>query len=117
MAEPVGEDRQVKFVFRQAPGYRVIAANGVWGGVTPRGDLSMDFYVEALSTPESIAHLVRADGKLGDELSRSPAERPFVRELQVGVLLSLSQAESIGRWLIDKVEDFRKRTGDTESEA
>lgn len=105
---PVGEDRTAKFLFTKANDYRVIAANGVWGGVTPRGDVKVDFFVESLSLPESVSHLVKADDKLGDELSRSPKDRPFVREIQVGVILSIHQAESIGRWLMSKGAEFKK---------
>lgn len=116
MAEPVGEDRQVKFVYRRAADYRIIPANGVWGGVTPRGDLLAEFYVESLTTPETVTHLVRADGRLGEELSRAPAQRPFVREVQVGLVLSLAQAESIGKWLVNKAEEFKRAKGQQEEE-
>jgi hypothetical protein len=112
MPEPVGEDRQVKFVLTRAADYRIVAANGVWGGVTSRGDFRADFFVESVMTPESVSHLVNPDGKLGRELSRVPSERPYVRELQVGLVLTLEHAESIGRWLVDKVEDFKKRQGE-----
>lgn len=113
-SEPVGEDRRAKFVLTKSSDYRTIAANGVWGGVTPRGDLRVDFFLESLTFPEAVTHLVNPDGKLGNELSRAPSDRAFTREIQMGVLLSLDHADSIGRWLIDTVSNFRKKQQDRE---
>ncbi len=62
MAEPVGEDRHVKFVFHRAADYRVVAANCVWGGITPRGDILVEFMVESAANPETVTNLVRSDG-------------------------------------------------------
>ena len=110
MPEPVGEDRKAKFVFHRAADYRTVAANAVWGGVTPRGDILVEFALETIEDPESVVNSVRSDGKLGDELSRIPREVTFRRELQVGVVLSVDNAESIGQWLIAKAAELKKLT-------
>lgn len=110
MAEPKGEDRQVKFQFEYDQGYRLIGANGVWSGITPRRDMRLDFFVESVGVPEQITHLVTEAGGLGAELNRLPEHR-IVRRLQVGVLLSLDQAESIADFIKKQITDFKKQTG------
>lgn len=108
MPEPIGEDRQVQFLFEYDPGYRLVAANGMWGGITPRGDMRLDFFVESIAIPEEVVNLVTPDGTLGPELRRSPARR-VIRRLQFGVLLSLEQADSAADFLKEKIAEFRKR--------
>ncbi|MEE8584157.1 MAG: hypothetical protein V3T83_04825 [Acidobacteriota bacterium] len=46
------QPRELDFFFEYDPAYRTVPANGVWGGMTPRGEFLMDFYVEALAVPE-----------------------------------------------------------------
>lgn len=107
MAEPVGEDRQLKFSFEYDPGYRIVAANGVWAGVTARGDIQLDFFVESHGVPAEVVNLITPEGSLGPELTRSPAERKFVRRVQVGILLSIGQADDIADFIKAKVAEFR----------
>lgn len=103
MAEPMPE--RLEFFFEYDPGYRVVATNGVWGGVTTRGELRLDFFVESVGNPERVTNEI-SEGKIGRELSRVP-ERRVVRRLQVGVLLSLEHAESIADFIRDKVAEVR----------
>lgn len=106
--EPVGEDKKIKFVFHRTADYRMVAANAVWGGITPRGDILAEFAVEGFENPETVTNLVKSDGALGDELSRTPRETNVRRELQVGVILSGRTAESIGQWLLIKAAELKK---------
>jgi hypothetical protein len=104
------KEGQIDFVFEYDPAYRVIATNGVWGGLTPRGDLKLDFFVESQATPDSVRHEV-VDGNLGKEISRSP-ERAIARRLQVGVLLSIDDAENLRDFLKLKIEEIKKARGE-----
>ena len=108
--QPQGEDRKVKFHFEYDQGYRLIGANGVWSGITTRGDIKLDFFVESIGVPEQVTHLINEAGSLGAELTRLPEQR-IVRRMQVGVLLSLEQAESIADFIKGQIMDFKKRTG------
>lgn len=101
---------QLTFYFEKDPAYRLVAANGVWGGVTSRGDFKVEFFVESLATPEKVVNeLVRGAGKteLGDEVQRTPSERRLVRTLQFGIVCSLDNAQSFGEFLIKKVQEYR----------
>ena len=42
--------------------YRMVPANGMWGGITPRGDLRIDFFVESMPIPDSGAGKLLNDG-------------------------------------------------------
>ena len=111
MTERHYEGGQIEFHFEYDPGYRLVAANGVWGEPTPRGDLCLDFYVEAPTLPTRIMHAISPEGRVGPELRREP-ERRFTRRIQLGILVSMDHAESIARFIQDKVAEYRSRGGE-----
>ena len=112
MTERYETGQQVEFHFEYDPGYRLVAANGVWCDPTPRGDLRLDFFVEAPTLPRRIMHALGPEGRVGPELRREP-ERTFTRRIQLGILVSMDHAESIARSIQDRVAEYRSRsTGD-----
>ena len=92
----------IKVTFTRSDEYRVYAATGVWGGITPSGTVLANFMVQRRNEPESVT-LDLKDGKY-EEISRieKGPEIHHVRELQCGVLLGLDDAFTIGKWLIEK---------------
>ncbi len=110
------EQPKVRIEFEKSPHYRLMPADGAWGGPTPRGRIMVNFFVDIPSAPYSITHDLTEDGQLGTELERSPAVDGTIprvaRELQVGVLLSLEDAEGVGRWLLEQVEMLRSEGDD-----
>lgn len=101
----------VRIEFERSAAYRVVPADGAWGGPTPRGHILVEFFVDVPSSPLSVTHGLTDDGQLGPEIDRSPAVQdnaPRVsREIQMGVLLSPDDAEGVARWLLDQVEMIR----------
>ena len=94
--------RELKFVYTRASDYRVIAANGVQGGVTGRGDFRFDLFLESAEVPESVTHSITPDG-LGPEIARDPARPDIVREVQIGVVMQVDQAKSFAHWIMERV--------------
>ncbi len=108
-AKADGSPKTVEFVFEDDPGYRVVAANAAWGGLTLRGDIVLDFVVDSTTAPQRVENLVGQDA-IGDEVRRFPPERTTTRRRQVGVLLTIDNAESIAKFLLQKVATFRANT-------
>ena len=104
--------KNIKYLFKKDDDYRIIPANGVWGGPTPRGDIRADFFCEFESLPKEIHHAVDEDGRLGQELKRIPSTEDITiqRNFLVGMILTVEQADSIGRWLQKKAREVRERT-------
>ncbi len=100
---------KVKFRFVRDGEYRCVPVNGVWGGVTPRGDITADFFHEALTCPESVTYAVTETDGLGAEVERQlddPSSQ-VTRSLMFGIVLTSEQAESIGLWLVDKARESK----------
>ena len=107
---------KIRFCFKKDDNYRIVPVNGVWGGPTLRGDIQVDFFHESQLLPEVIEQEVTPEGTLGKELDRRSSE--IQRTVLVGIMLTVEQADSIGRWLQQKALDVRKqramRGGDSE---
>lgn len=105
-------DHTVRIEFERSPNYRLVPADGAWGGPTPRGKIMVNFFVDVPTSPYSVTHGVTEEGQLGPEVERTPdaAEgTPRVtREFETGVLLSVDDAESVAHWLLDQVEMVRR---------
>lgn len=93
----------VNFDYIKSPQHRVVHADGVWGGVTPRGLISMSFWNTRGPIPRRIVQEVGPGGELGKEVSRESRDA-IVREVDVGVILDLEVARSLAKWLEDKIE-------------
>lgn len=108
-----GKDQitEATIAYRYAKDYRLVPANGSFGGITPRADIMIHFFEEYYPVPRVVVHEVSPEGKLGQEKARE-TESLITREIQVGVVLSPAQAESIAKWILDKVETLKKRLGD-----
>ena len=100
---------KITFRFEKDEDYRLIPVNGVWGGVTPRSDIFVDLFHESHTLPEVVTHEVTPDGRLGTEVKRTPTDE-IQRKVLVGMVLTAEQAESIGRWLLEKAHQVRERT-------
>lgn len=109
MEEPGGS---VRIEFERLSSYRVIPADGAWGGPTPRGQILVNFFVDVPTSPLSVTHGLSGDGQLGPEIERSPAlseGAPRVsREFEIGVLLSVEDAEGVAHWLLEQVDLLRR---------
>ena len=107
---------QVEFHYIKSNGFRVVHADGVWGGTTPRGYITMSFYSERSPIPRRITREVKAQQLdsgdrvhvLGEEIARD-AKNGLVREVEVEVMVDLEMAKSLLKWLENKVQTLEAR--------
>ena len=95
---------QLTFHYIKGNQFRVIHGDGVQGGLTPKGNaIQMAIFSERLPIPVQTTHLLEAGGKVGAETSRE-GRKGVVREVEVEVILGVYEAESIAKWLEEKVK-------------
>lgn len=96
---------KVEFHYIKSNHFRVIHADGVYGGATPRGFIHMDFFSERSPIPRKVTQKVTTSGQLGEEIAaESERKEGIVREVEVGVMISLEQARSLTKWLEEKIQ-------------
>ncbi len=95
---------RIKIDWEYDKNYRVVAANGMWGGLTTRGDLHIDFFVESNRLPTSDEMSLVKQGESGayKEQRTEPQQGAIVRRIQVGVLIPKQHVASFMRWFKDK---------------
>ena len=105
--ENTNPPKEVTFHYIKSAGFRVVHADGVWGGATPRGYVAMNFFSERAPIPKSLTHEIMKDGNLGEEKQQSSRDG-FVREVEVEVLIDLAMARSLIPWLQEKINFFEQ---------
>ena len=99
------DTKKVKFDQIKSPSFRTVHADGVWGGVTPRGNINMGFYSERSAFPLQVTHAISAEQHLGDEIKEERIGRDaIVREIECNVIIDVRFADSLVSWLQDKIK-------------
>ena len=102
----MSDDKQtpsVKFRYEKSPAYQEARVDGLFGGITPKGEVHVYLYTEVLPMPTSIEHRLEQSGRLGSELARD-IDRGIVRFVHAGITLDVETARSLRNWLDDKLE-------------
>jgi len=88
--------------------YNPIYVNGAHGGISPRGELVMNFYLERQPLPNAISHEITPAGTIGNETEVEPSDlgRSLVRQVINGVVLNLQTARELSYWLSEKVKEM-----------
>ena len=99
---------EMKFKYIFTYDYNPIYVNGAHGGVTPRGELVMNFYLERQPLPNSITHEITQTGTIGAETEVEPSDlgRSLVRQVINGVVLNYNTARELHYWLGEKVKEM-----------
>lgn len=103
-------DKVLKFTFIKDPLYRRIAANGLWGGISPTGELKFDLFEDVSEFPQTTI-VTLTDGEVKSEVN-IPDENGTIninRILHIGVSLPISVVPDIITWLQQKVEEYNDK--------
>lgn len=102
---------EVAIDYIKANDFKVIWADGVIGGVTPNGHVHFSVYAERHAIPRRQVFKLNMEGqsgRLGQEvLSKQISRGSIVREMACDVMLSPQAAESLGKWLLERVSEVR----------
>jgi hypothetical protein len=98
--EPTAPKR-VRFKYVFPDDYNTLYVNGAYGGVSPRGELVMNFYLERQPVPRWHENELGESGGIGEELSSEPPKDLLIiiRYIQAGVVMNLENARSVRDWL------------------
>lgn len=89
--------------------YSPVYVNGAHGGVSPRGELVMNFYLERQPLPNSITHEITQAGTIGPETDVDPSDlgRSLVRQVINGVVVNYNTARELHFWLGEKLKEMQ----------
>ncbi len=102
---------KIRFKYIFSEDYNPKYVNGAYGGINPRGEIVVTFFMERSAMPKSQTFLLK-NGKPDKELSaeRKPEDlqESVVRFVQNGIILDHKNAKEIHKWLGDHIEKLEK---------
>jgi hypothetical protein len=107
-----------KYIFKYD--YNPVYVNGAHGGVSPRGEIVANFYLERQPLPNEITHAINPDGTIGaDIVAVDPEnlESTIIRYVSNGVVLNHQNAKALHSWLGDKIVELERMTSAREEPA
>ncbi len=94
--------KELELHYLKTNDYRSFHVDGVFGGITPKGNIYMELFLERAPTPKKIVYELNENGTLGKEVSHE-SKAGLIREIEAGIVLDLATAESINSWLKEKI--------------
>lgn len=107
---------EISFHYLKSPSFKSIHADGVIGGLTPRGLLHFAIFSERAAIPKKTTHKVE-NGVIDQERAKVEGLDGFVRELEVDVFMDFNAAEQLRDWLSRVMESMSKQQVTTENSA
>jgi hypothetical protein len=104
-------EAKISFKYIFTYDYNPVYVNGAHGGVSPRGEIIANFYLERQPLPNEITHPIKPDGSIGaDIIGVDPKDlnNSIVRFVSSGVVLNYQNAKALHHWLGDKIEELEQ---------
>jgi hypothetical protein len=89
----------IKVYYEKSKDYRLIPVTGAYGGLSPNGEVIIDFFVERRDSPKEITLEIDEHGKATE---KGRAGQRFVRERQFGIVMRPDIAVTVGKFILDK---------------
>ena len=108
MNESVSKPLRIEYKKSQA--FRVIHADGAYGGTSPRLQLFIAFYSERFPIPTVLTYETSETGAPVRELTAErESKEGLFREVEVGVTLDINAAKGFLDWLTARVAELEKK--------
>lgn len=101
---------RLRIVYHKPEDYEPIFVDGVYGGITPRGELLCNFFLEYKDIPaeEGIPFVEGAPQfDKAERLERIKHERGelvSIRDVRVALIIPVHQISSIANWMLDQLK-------------
>ena len=112
---PEASVREINVSYIKSKSFRVIYADGSWGGVTPRGLLNFGFYNERRPIPRETR--VQLQGDVVAQEIQLEGRSGVVREVEVNVVMNLENAKEFHVWLGNHIANLEKMLSEHATDA
>lgn len=97
--------QSVRFHWTTSNQFRVIHADGAYGGLTPYGAIFVALYSDHPPIPDVTVQPVSEEGLLGPEIAEGKvAAEGIEREVEVSIVMSIPTAEALRDWLNERIK-------------
>jgi hypothetical protein len=90
--------------------YNPVYVNGAHGGISPRGELIANFYLERQPLPNEMTHAITDSGAIGELKAVDPENlnTSLVRYVPCGIVLNYANASNLHQWLGQKISEMEQ---------
>ncbi len=100
--------KEITFNYIKIPSYRSYHVDGVFGALTPRGNLYCEFFIDRNVTPQTAVHELSGEGILSGKPKKTTGKKGFVREIECGIIMDIDTAYTLKVWLDDKIKSYKE---------
>jgi hypothetical protein len=109
------DKEKIRFHYIKSNDFRVIHVDGVFGGPTPTGDIFVSLFNQRPPLPNITVQPIKENGELGDEILAERVSRDgIIRQLEVGLTMRPDVAETLVKWLQERLENMAEMKRKTE---
>ena len=104
---------KLKFKYLFDKSYNPVYCTGGFGGLTPRNEIVLNFFMERHPIPYSETRAINLDGSIGPVLSMKPKEdentAKVIRYVESGIIMDIQTAKEIRDWLNNNIEELEEQ--------
>jgi hypothetical protein len=104
------EATNIKFVYGKPEDVRPVYVNGAYGGISPRGELIVNFFFERPDLPKE-EKMPLIEGKPQVEhtertfpIDHTPDELVLRRDINAILIIPIQEISGIANWMLDKLK-------------
>lgn len=101
------DGKKIQIHYKKIEGYRTYHVDGAYGGLTPKANIYVEFFVERHPTPKIVEHTVGVDGMLG-EGRKVDGLNGIVRQIECGISLDLTTAIALRDFLSGQISKLQQ---------
>jgi len=97
--------KKIVFKYKFKDDYNPVYINGAYGGVSNKGEIVINFYLERLCLPNSETLVFDDKAEITNcDIKPSDLRESFLRYVENGVLMNLDTAKEVAKWLDTKIK-------------
>ena len=100
-------EKELIFHYIKTNNYKTFYSDGFFGGITPKGKIYMEPFIERGATPQQVKHIITEDGNI-DEGTILEGKKDVIREIECGIIMDIETAKSLVNWLTNKIDEFQE---------
>lgn len=108
MATKKIKPEELTFHYKKTESYRTYHADGFYGGLTPKGNLYMEIFLERRVTPKEEVYELGPQGNLAQNPLRKEGLTGLIREIEAGVIMDYNTMVLLKNWLDGKIKEYQE---------
>jgi hypothetical protein len=99
---------EIVFHYIKTSNYRSYHVDGFYGGLTPKGNLYAELFIERKATPQKEIYKIKAN-KFGPTPDEKEGKEGFIREIEAGLVMDYQTMLALKKWLDERIIEYQSK--------